>query len=380
MRFLPLILANLRRRKLRTVLTMASVAMAMFLYASLRSFGTTLDSLTAAGSDTRMVVRNATGIVFTLPPAYQQRLEAVPGVASVAPAAWFGGWYRDERDFFASFAVDAPKMIEMYPEMIISPEHREAFLRERTGALVGVDLMQKFGWQVGQNVTLNGTIFPGDWVFTIRGTYTAAEGSAFDEMSFMFHLDYLVEATNRRAEPGWFYLLLEPGTEPGAVSAAVDAQFKNSRAATKTETERAFNAGWFTMFGNVRTLMTAIGIAVVFAILLVTGNAMMMSARERTGQIAVLKTLGFGGGLLFALEISEAVLVSGIGAALGLGGAWLLWANVEVFQQFLPGFGVAPSTMAAGAALAVGVALASGLVPAWRAWRLSVVQALRTVE
>lgn len=380
MKFLPLIFANLRRHKLRSILTTLSVALALFLFASLRSFETTLDSLTEAGSDTRMVVRNATGIVFPLPISYVQRLQTVEGVQAVSWAAWFGGWYRSEKDFFANFAVDAPSMMAMYPEMIIPPAEKEAFLKERTGALVGVDLMQKFGWRIGQNVTLNGTIFPGPWVFTIKGTYTAAEGSAFDEMSFMFHYDYLVEGTERRAQPGWFYLQLEDGADAGTVAAVVDAQYKNSSAATRTETERAFNAGWFTMFGNVKFLMTTIGIAVVFAILLVTGNSMMMSARERTGQIAVLKTVGYPSGLLFILELSEAAMISLVGAALGLGGAWLLWANVEVFQQFLPGFRVATSTMLVGGGIAFFLALASGFVPAYRAFRLSVVSALRTVE
>ena len=380
MKFLPLVLANLGRHKRRTVLTTLSVALALFLFASLRSFETTLSALTDAGSETRMVVRNATGIVFPLPKSYINRLAAVPGVKSVSWAAWFGAWYRSEREFFANFAVDAPSMIAMYPEMIIPAAELEAFLRERTGALVGVDLMQKYGWRLGQNVTLNGTIFPGPWTFTIRGTYTAAEGSAFDEMSFMFHFAYLEEATERRASPGWFYLELTDPGRAGDVAAAVDAEFKNSSAATRTETERAFNAGWFTMFGNVKFLMMTIGIAVVFAILLVTGNAMMMSARERTSEIAVLKTLGYGGRLLFALELSEAAVVALVGAALGLGGATALWGKVEIFQQFLPGFHVAASTQLVGAALAVALALVSGFVPALRAYRLSVVQALRTVE
>jgi putative ABC transport system permease protein len=380
MKFLPLILANLGRHKLRNVLTVLSVAAAMFLFASLRTFETTLDSLTDAGSDTRMVVRNATGLVFSLPMSYAQRLAAVPGVETVCWAAWFGGWYRDEREFFANFAVDAPSMLEIYPEIIVPPDQKEAFLRERTGAIVGVDLMAKYGWQLGQNITLNGTIYPGQWTFTIRATYTAQEGSAFDEMSLMFHYDYLYENTNRQAMPGWFYLKLRDAASATQVAAAVDAQFKNSRAATRTETERAFQAGWMSMFGNVKFLMTTIGIAVVFAILLITGNAMMMSARERTGEIAVLKTLGFGAGLLFRLELSEAVAIALLGSAMGLGGATLLWANVDFLQQFLPGFTVAPSTLVVGAGIALALALASGFVPAFRAYRLPAVTAMRAVE
>ncbi len=380
MKFLPLILGNLGRHKLRNILTVLSVAAAMFLFASLRTFETTLDTLTEAGSDTRMVVRNATGLVFSLPMSYAQRLEAVPGVERVCWAAWFGGWYRSEREFFANFAVDVPSMLEIYPELVVPPDQKEAFMRERTGAIVGVDLMEKYGWTLGQNITLNGTIYPGEWTFTIRATYTAAEGSAFDEMSLMFHYDYLYEKTDRQAMPGWFYLKLDDPNRAAEVAATIDAQFKNSNAATRTETERAFNAAWMTMFGNVKFLMTTIGIAVVFAILLITGNAMMMSARERTSEIALLKTLGFGAGLLFALELSEAVAIAIIGSALGLGGATLLWGNVDFLQQFLPGFRVATSTLLVGGGIALLLAVASGLVPALRAYRLPAVTAMRAVE
>lgn len=380
MKFLPLILGNLGRHKLRNILTVLSVAAAMFLFASLRTFETTLDSLTEAGSDTRMVVRNATGLVFSLPMSYAQRLAAVPGVERVCWAAWFGGWYRSEREFFANFAVDVPSMLEIYPEIIVPPDQKEAFMRERTGAIVGVDLMEKYGWTLGQNITLNGTIYPGEWTFTIRATYTAEEGSAFDEMSLMFHYDYLYEKTERQAMPGWFYLKLNDPNRAAEVAATIDAQFKNSSAATRTETERAFNAAWMTMFGNVKFLMTTIGIAVVFAILLITGNAMMMSARERTSEIALLKTLGFGAGLLFALELSEAVAIAILGSALGLGGATLLWGNVDFLQQFLPGFRVATSTLVVGGSIALLLAVASGLVPALRAYRLPAVTAMRAVE
>jgi len=355
---------------------------AMFLFATLRSFSTTLDKLTQAGSDTRMVVRNATGIVFTLPMAYANRLAAVPGVEGVSWAAWFGGWYQDERDFFANFAVDAATMFPMYPEMIIPEDQKQAFLQDRQGAIVGVDLMEKYGWRLGQSVTLNGTIFPGQWQFNIRATYSAAPNSAFDESSLMFHYEYLYEGTQRQASPGWFYLDLVNPQDAATVAATIDSQFRNSNAATRTETEKAFNAAWFTMFGNVRFLMTTIGIAVVFAILLVTGNAMMMSARERTAQVGVLKTLGFSSGLLFALELSEAVVVALIGSVLGLGGATLLYSAVDVpvLKQMLPGFGVATSTLVVGGLIALTLAFASGFVPAWRAYRLSVIQALRTVE
>jgi putative ABC transport system permease protein len=379
-KYLHLVWANLMRHKRRTVLTTLSVALALFLFASLRSVGTTLDAMTAAGSETRMVVRNATGIVFPLPMNYTQRLAAVEGVRSVSWASWFGGSYQSDRHFeFASFAVDGRSFLAIYPEIVVSPEHQEAFFADRAGAIVGVDLIERYGWRVGQNVTLKGSLYPGDWTFTIRGTYTVSNKS-FDELSFIFHYAYLEERTERRAMPGWFYLQLDdPGAAPN-VAATVDGQFRNSSTPTRTETERAFNAGWVTMWGNVKFLMGAIGTAVVFAILLITSNAMMMSARERTGEVAVLKALGYGESLVFGLELAEAGVVALVGAALGLGGAVLLYRNLELFAQFLPGFVVTGGTVLLGAGLALALALSSGLVPAVRAARLPVVQALRHVE
>ncbi len=376
-----LVWANLMRHKWRTLLTTASVAVAMFLFASLRSFGTTLDRLSAFGSANRMVVRHATAIVFPLQMSYAQRLQAVPGVTGVSWAQWFGGWYQDPKLFFANFAVDGPSFLSLYPEIVIPAAEREEWMRDRSGAVVGVDLMEKFGWRLGQNVVLNGTIYPGEWPFTIRATYTSTTRS-FDERSFLFHYAYLDERTSHQAQPGWFYLAIADGDRAGEIATTVDEQFKNSRAPTKTMTEQAFQASWMGMFGNVRTLMNAIGMAVVFAILLVTGNAMMMSARERTGEVAVLKALGFGNRTVGAIELAEAGVVTLTGTAIGIGGATALWANVRVAQieMFLPGFSVAPGTIWLGAGIALALTLVSGLVPAVRAARMSVVQALRTVE
>jgi putative ABC transport system permease protein len=376
-----LVWANLMRHKWRTLLTTASVAVAMFLFATLRSFGTTLDSLSQFGAANRMIVRHATAIVFPLQMSYAQRLAAVEGVQGVSWANWFGGWYQDPRVFFANFAVDGPSFLALYPEIQVPEDQKEEWLRDRAGAVVGVDLMEKYGWRVGQNIVLNGTIYPGEWQFTIRATYTSST-RAFDERSFIFHYAYLDERTERRAQPGWFYLDIANGDDAPRIAAAVDAMFRNSNAPTKTMTEQAFQASWMGMFGNVRTLMNAIGMAVVFAILLVTGNAMMMSARERTGEVAVLKTIGFGDRTVGAIELAEAGAVSLTGALLGMGAATLLWTNVRIafIEQFIPGFQVAGDTIWIGAGIAIVLTLVSGLVPAVRASRMNVVTALRTVE
>ena len=376
-----LVWANLMRHKWRTILTMASVALAMLLFATLRSFGTTLDRLSQFGAANRMIVRHKTAIVFPLQMSYAQRLAVVPGVKGVSWASWFGGWYQDPKIFFAQFAVDGESFLRLYPELVIPDDQREAWLRDRTGVVVGTDLMQKFGWRLGQSIVMNGAIYPGEWPMTIRAVYTSRT-SAFDEMTMMFHFEYLSERTERQAQPGWFYLDIEDPSRVAEIAATVDDQFRNSSVPTKTMTEQAFQASWMGMFGNVRTLMNAIGMAVVFAILLVTGNAMMMSARERTREVAALKAIGFGSGAVSLIELAEAGVVSLVGTAFGLGGAALLWANVTIpqLEQFLPGFSVAGSTMAIGIGIALLLTFLSGLVPAWRAARMNVAQALRTVE
>ncbi|HMA42380.1 MAG TPA: ABC transporter permease, partial [Gemmatimonadales bacterium] len=302
MKYFPLVLANLGRHKLRTVLTIASVALALFLFASLRTVVTTLAAAAQFGSARRLVVTNATGIVFPLPLAYANRLSAVPGVEGVSWANWFGGRYGDGKRFFANFAVDVESYLDLYPEIQLPPEQRAAFLQDRSSALVGRGLLNVFGWHLGQNVTLQGTIFPGDWTFTIRGVYTPSDRSINDDM-LLFHHDYFDERIGRAGIAGWYVVRINDPDRAAQIGKIIDDQFRNSSSPTKTGTEKAFNASFATMWGNVRLLMGTIGIAVVFAILLVTANAMMMSARERTGEIAVLKTIGYPDRTLFGLVL-----------------------------------------------------------------------------
>jgi putative ABC transport system permease protein len=268
----------------------------------------------------------------------------------------------------------------MYPELAIPEDQKQAFLHERTAALVGRRLLDVFGWRLGQDVTLQGTIFPGPWTFTIRAVYTPSNRTIGDD-ALMFHYDYLDERLNRQMQPGWYVLrIADPALAP-QIAKKIDDEFRNSSSATKTGTEQAFQAGFVTMWGNVKFLMNSIGMAVVFAILLVTANAMMMSARERTSEVAVLKTIGFTDRTLFGLVMVEAGVIASAGALLGLGGAKLLYgAGSFSFGGFLPGFEVTSATLAVGVALSLLLTVASGVVPAMRAARLPVVQALRKVE
>jgi putative ABC transport system permease protein len=380
MKFFPLLLANLGRHKRRTILTMLSVALAMFLFASLRTVVTTLQKTGEFGGANRLVSMSASGFMVQLPVSYANRLQTIPGVEKVTWANWFGGRYGDGKRFFANFAVDADSYLEMYPEMSVPADQKEAFLRDRSGALIGVRLLDVFGWRVGQNVTLVGTGYPGDWTFTIRGVYTPTDPAINDD-ALLFHWDLLDERSERRGDAGWYILQIDSPANAATVAKAVDDMFRSSSAPTKTGTEQAFNASFATMWGNVSLLMNTIGMAVVFAILLVTANAMMMAARERTGEIAVLKTIGFTDGRLFALTMLEAGLITVTGAVLGLGAAKVLYrASNFNAMGFLPGFDVTPSTLVLGGAIALVLMLASGIVPALRAARLPVVQALRTVE
>ncbi|MGD0483456.1 MAG: FtsX-like permease family protein [Gemmatimonadales bacterium] len=381
MRFLPLIWANLTRHKRRTVLTTASVALALFLFASLRSVVTTLKAGADVGSESRMIVQSAKAIVFFLPMSYRERLLAVPGVAAVTWANWFGGVYQDPKNFFASFAADAESYLDMYKSDLELPaDQRATFLRERTACVVGKHLMDKYGWRIGQDITLKGTIFQGDWTFTIRGVYRAVD-PAFSEDALVFHYELLYERNRSWVNPGWYVLLLKDPSMAPQVAAAVDAMFKNSADPTKTGTERAFNANFVTMWGNVSFLMDSIGMAVVFAILLVAANSMMLSARERTNEVGILKTVGFTDRLLFGLVMTEASAIALGGAVLGLGAAKALYRPTGFSALgFLPGFDVTPGTLGLGLLIAVALALASGLVPALQAARLSAVQALRHVE
>lgn len=380
MKFLPLVLANLGRHKRRTVLTIASVALALFLFASLRTVVTTLAATAQFGGADRLVVTNATGIVFVLPQAYANRLRAIPGVEGVTWANWFGGRYGDGRRFFAQFAVDAESYLALYPEISIPEDQKAAFLRERGSAVVGERLLEVFGWRLGQDITIQGTIFPGDWTFTIRGVYTPTDASLNDDF-MLFRHDYLEERIGRPGIAGWYVVQIDNPDNAAQIAKTIDDQFRNSSTPTKTGTEKAFNASFATMWGNVSLLMGTIGMAVVFAILLVTANAMMMSARERTSEVAVLKTIGFTDRTLFALVLVEAGFLALTGAAIGLGGAKLFY-RITNFNAagFLPGFDVTGGTLLLGAGVAVLLMLASGLVPAVRAARLPVIQALRHVE
>ncbi|HEX7117704.1 MAG TPA: FtsX-like permease family protein [Longimicrobiales bacterium] len=377
-----LVRANLKRRLRRTVLTVLGLGIALFLFVTLQTFLHTLRTAGDVGSESRLVVTNKIGITFPLPAAYRARLSATDGVDVVSYASWFGGIYQDPSNFFANFAIEPETYLALYPEIVLSPEHREAFLADRTGAIVGVALMERFGWQLGQTITLQGTIYPGDHTFTIRGVYHAGR-EGFDESSLLFHhryLDEIARAQGGDGVVGWYILGLRDPERAPAIAAAIDRSYENSASPTRSQTEKAFNLSFIGMYGNIGFFLNAIGTAVVFAILMVSANTMAMSARERFGEVAVLKTLGFDDGDILGLVAAEALVIAGLGLAIGLGGAALIF-NVLDFNMggFVPGLEVAPSIALTAAGITLLIAAASAVVPAWQAARLKVTDALRYV-
>jgi putative ABC transport system permease protein len=380
-KYLGYVLSHLWHSKRRTFLTVSSIAVALFLFCTLRTVMTSLDAGLRASDDIRLVVRHAASLVFPLPLAYRDRLAQVPGVVKVGFGNWFGGYYQDEKNQFTQFAVDVPTLFDLYPEILLGAPEREAFARERTACIAGEALVKKYGFKMGDVIPITGTIYPGDWRLTLRGIFKASTPDA-DEHVIFFHWDYLNEVMPdvRKNWVGIYWVKVGSPTDAPAVSARIDQIYENSPQPTKTETEKAFQAGFLQMMGNVSLLLTILGSAIVFAIMLVTINTMMMAARERTTEIAILKTLGFGDGLVLGMVAAESILLSLAGGVLGCGLAFLIFRKVNFTAGgMIPNFRVLPETLLAGLALSLVMGLLSGLVPAVRAARLQIAGALRKV-
>ncbi|TMQ64971.1 MAG: ABC transporter permease [Candidatus Eisenbacteria bacterium] len=397
MSLLSLVLVNLGRNKRRTILTALSVLVALFLFCALRGVLDTLEASIRVGSEARLVTRNAISLIFPLPLSYQERLLTVPGVRSVSYANWFGGRDPvDQSNFYAQFAVaenylpiyasdieivafDRPQVAGAVPPGV-DPK-LAAFMNERDACVVGERLFNRMKWKLGQTVPVSGTIFPGTWTFTVRAVYHA-KNPAMNEEAMFFHWKYLSEkGMGGQGQVGWYVLELSDPGQAGAVTRAVDALYANSAAATHTETERAFQAGFVSMYGNVPFLIGVIGLAVVFAILLVAANTMMMATRERTAEFGVMKTLGFDDGTIFRLVLVEAAVITFGGGALGALLAKLVIEGSDFNAMgLLPPMTVRWATVLVGVAIAVVIGAASGLVPAWQASQRRIVDALRRVE
>jgi len=376
MNIFGLVWKNISRNRRRTILTVLSIALSLFLLSTLMTVLTELERESPDGDQhLRLVVRRASSLVDPLPEAYLEKLKRVPGVRLVHTLSWFGGIYVDERNFFANFGCDPETLFPMFNENRIPLDQLAAFKAERTAAVAGRKLVDRFKWRLGDKITLQGTIYPVDLEFTLRGIYTG-----LDETAFFFHHAYLDEALGRPGKVGTFWLKAASAADVPAVAERVDAMFKNSDAATKTETERAFQLGFVAMLGNIKTLITSISSVVVFTILLVTANTMAMSIRERAREIAILKTLGFTRGRLLGLLMAESAGIALAGGLLGTVGARIFYSAVDVWkhtQGFFPIFVVESETIALGLLLAVLIGVTSAALPAYRVSRQTIAHALR---
>ena len=377
MRFLPYIVKNALRNVRRLLLTVLSVAVSLFMFCTLMTVLTELERDDPSEvAHLRLVVRRATSLADPLPESYGPKLAAIPGVRAVHPMNWFGGLYIDERNFFANFAVNPKTLFTLFPENVTTPSERDAFQRDRTGAMVGQTLAEQFGWKRGDKVTLLGTIYPVDLEFTIRAIYT----NDIDDRAFFFHQEYFEEAMGRPGRVGTFWLLAERPEQLPRIAETVDAMFRNTDAETKTETEQSFRNSFVAMLGNVKTLIISICSIVVLTILLVTANTVAMTIRERAREIAILKTVGFRRRTILAMLMGEAAAIAVTGGLLGALGARVLYQTVDlsrVMQGFFRHFLVTPTTIGLALLIAAGIGLASAGIPAWRAARVPVAEALR---
>jgi len=379
MKYLPFILRNLKRKKTRTILTIGSIAVALFLFGLLVTIETALNAgVDVAGVD-RLVVRNRISLIQPLPLSYQQRLLQIPHVTRVTHASWFGGVYQDERNFFPQFAIDTNTYHDVFSEFLIPDDQWQAFVADREGAVAGRSLAEKYGWHIGDRIPIRGTIFQGTWEFNIRAIYDGTSGEA-DESQFWFHYDYLDE---RRAWGeglvGWYTVQVDDPDHAVEVAAAIDDRFANSAWETTTETEKAFAAGFAKQIGNIRLIVLSIGAVVLFTLLLVTGSAMATAVRERVPELGVLKTLGFRDGTVLGLVLAESVLIALVGGGIGVGLAKLFTLRGDPTGGMLPIFYLGPDEMALGLGLALAVGLLAGAIPAITAMRLRIVDALRRV-
>jgi putative ABC transport system permease protein len=382
MKFAGLVFRNMLHSRRRTILTVLSITVALFLFATLRTVVTSFNAAVEVADETRLIVRRSTSLIFPLPLAYRDRISRVDGVEAVSWANWFGGIYQEPKNFFAKFAVDVNSYFDLYPELLVPPDQLAAFKEERTACLVGEGLARKYGFKIGDTVPIVGDIYrhpDGEWRFVVRGIYRPAEPDV-DANTLYFHWDYLNQTVGDAGQVGVYVVKLANSSQAGAVGRRIDALFANSNAETRTETEAAFQLGFVSMLGNIGFLVAAIGSAVVFAIVLVTFNTMMMAARERMKEIAVMKTLGYPDGLIFGLLVAESTLISLIGGSLGLTVAAVLYAATNFTAGGLvPNFVVRPQTAVLGFGLSLFMGIASGLVPAIQASRLRISEALRGV-
>ncbi len=382
MKFRPLIFANLFRKKVRLVLTLGSFAVALFLFAFLAVVKDAFSRGANVANASRLVTVNRVSIIQPIPLSYRDKIAAIPGVESVTHDNWFGGVYQDEKNFFPQFAIDPENQRKVYSELVVPEDQWKNFLKDRQGAIVGARTAKRFGWKIGDRIPIKNSIFgSGAWEFNLDGIYHGRRADD-DETQFWFQWDYYEERVPERIKGlvGWYTVRLNSPDDALRVAKAIDAEFANSPYETKTDTESAFAAGWVKQFGNIELLILTIGSVVFFTLLLVTGNTMAISVRERTGELAILKAIGFKDRSVLFFVLAEALAIALFGGLLGLALAvFAIPALASALNGLLPNLILSKSVLAMGIGFALLVGAASGLLPGFGAMRLRVVNALRRV-
>ena len=382
---LKLILRNAFRHRLRSLLTVAGMCVAILAFALLRTVVSAWYAGVEASSASRLITRNSISLVFPLPLSYREKIRQIDGVNNVSYGNWFGGYYIDRKNFFANFAVQPESYLGLYPEYLLPKDQETAFYRDRKSCVAGRKLARRFGWKVGDNITLTGTIFPGKWDFVLRAIYRGRDDT-IDENQFFLHWDYINESLKktapRRADQVGFYIIGIAAPELAAkIAETIDKTFKNSRAETLTETEKAFQLSFVSMSEAIITAIRLVSFVVIVIILVVVANTMVMSVRERTGEYAVFKTLGFGSFYLAGLILGESLLISGLGGALGIA---LTFPAARTFAaavgNWFPVFKVEALTVYLAVAGALTVGIVAAVIPIWRVIGLRVVEGLGRIE
>jgi putative ABC transport system permease protein len=385
MKYLPLVWRNLMRRKIRTVITTMTIVVAFILFGALMAIRAAFSmGVDVAGADRLMMIHKVS-IIQSLPQSYGDRIRATEGVKLVTHANWFGGYFRESTNFVQSMAVDPETWLQMYPEFELPEAQKKTWFGDRTGAVIGADLAKRYGWKIGDRVPLIAPIYQraheGPWEFTIDGIYDS-DKQGVDKTQFFFHWAYLNEAMEKipglRGQIGWYVFRVADPSTSDQLAKKIDAMFANSPAETKTATEKAFVSDWAKQVGDIGGIMMAITGVVMFFILFVAGNAMAQSVRERINELGVLKTLGFGDGLILALVLLESGTIAVLGGGLGLLISWsFITAVGDPTGGMLPIFHFPPRDLFLGALLVLALGLGTGCIPAWQASRLKIVDALR---
>ena len=384
MHILKIITKNALRHKLRTFLTILGVAIAILAFGLLRTVISAWYAGVEASSASRLVTRNSISLIFPLPLSYKDKIRQIDGVKLVSFGNWFGGIYIDEKNFFANYAVEPRGYLTLYPEIVIPEDQKKAFLQDRKGAVAGRILIEKYRWKIGDIITLKGTIFPGEWDFVLRGIYTGRDKTV-DESAFIFQWDYLNETmkktTPRRADQvGWYMIGITNPNLAADVAVRIDKTFKNSLAETLTETEKAFQLGFISMTEAIVIAIKLVSFVVIFIIMVVVANTMAMTARERIGEYAVFKTLGFGGWHIARLIFGESLLISLIGCILGI---VLTFPAADIFSSslrtYFPVFNVATKTIYMDIGASVLVGSVAAVFPTWRAIKIRIADGLRRI-